>query len=1071
MKISDETAVEDIKLEDASTENFAIDPTEYLDARMEEDSQDDSIELDEMVDTRPEWVEDTTVPPGYKRRIFDNNIAISPLGIPAVLGPDGTQYRSRVSALRTLIRRKASKHDINEMLCCLKFEGWKSHELLATNRWRYRKHQREDHKTRVELMSEKSEIFKSNKDALKYVKNNFSKAKYIQLESFIDLMCVEMRLQSYNWVEDDSVPRGWKIRMVEGKKAQRLFILSPDGKSFQTRTAACQHMVRENFEDDEIDQMKLKMVEHERWEYSARVPFGWLLKENTGSKYQVSFMSREGEILESFLKANEYVKLHEGYSKLDLDLLQQLSEDISNENRIKGYQWVESNDLPKGWRFRSHIGKVERDFILSPEGKQFLCRRLAYMSMFEDDYSKEDIEIMRKFLIQEGWVCHKMLPNDNWLMSRKSDGLFLSDCGKMFKSFKQASEFIKQNCTETECGTFDSLFDMETVRKRTVRYTWSQDSTVPNGWLTRETRGKRGALLFLLSPDGEQFKSRRLALTSLIKDAADKDEIENMRAMIHHEGYERNSLLPANWFYRDVSDTAYHIYTETGDLYDSFSSVKEFMNTMDFSEDQISNMEKFEKEKLKSRKINEIASKGWECDDRLPEGFKVRVHQGKIQKAFYLARDGSQFPSAKLLLIHMLEKEYHENEVRKVKDLMCEEDGYEESDLLPSHWIMKYVVTKFKNDMGLQVTLISNTGKIFKSFVTAIEMMKASQKYTESNILRLKQLMDEKTSFRRQSSIHWQMPDSLPPGWKQRAPAGSKKEFFLSPRGHQFQSRKLALIHMIQEKYPEEYIELMRKSMHCEGFETNELFPAKWIVRYRFTASLDLTVISDEGNVFHSFSLVIDTIKDNKKYSQKDIDNIIKYIEIKRMARKKSSKIEPKIESKLYSQFEPKIESKLYSKFEPMKELRAEVKREPSTRHPKRMSNSINTTKVWSKVSSVPGSWSVLEAGNSKFFRDSEGRIFKSRRLALAHMISNQAKAGDIKRMREGLGGEGWSSSSLLPPDWWYKVSKDERQQMEVITEDGGLLTDLKTIKGFIKEIHSSYNRKFGLFLKTVLKN
>mgnify|MGYP006975721477 CR=1 FL=1 len=86
-------------------------------------------------------------------------------------------------------------------------------------------------------------------------------------------------------------------------------------------------------------------------------------------------------------------------------------------------------------------------------------------------------------------------------------------------------------------------------------------------------------------------------------------------------------------------------------------------------------------------------------------------------------------------------------------------------------------------------------------------------------------------------------------------------------------------------------------------------------------------------------------------------------------------------------------------------------------------------------------------------------------------MISNQAKAGDIKRMREGLGDEGWSSSSLLPPDWWYKVSKDERQQMEVITEDGGLLTDLKTIKGFIKEIHSSYYRKFGLFLKTVLKN
>ena len=137
---------------------------------------------------------------------------------------------------------------------------------------------------------------------------------------------------------------------------------------------------------------------------------------------------------------------------------------------------------------------------------------------------------------------------------------------------------------------------------------------------------------------------------------------------------------------------------------------------------------------------------------------------------------------------------------------------------------------------------------------------------------------------------------------------------------------------------------------------------------------------------------------------------------------------------------------------------------------PMKKSNSCNNN-VWSKASSVPSSWSVCEGENSKFFRDPEGRIFKSRRLALANMISNQAKAEDIKRMRRGLGDEGWISSSLLPPDWWYKFSKDEKQQIEVITEDGGLLSDLKTIKGFIKEIHSSYYRKFGLFLKTVLKN
>ena len=60
---------------------------------MEEDSQNDSIELVEKVDkgTMPEWVEDSTMPPSFKRRIFHNSMAVSPLRIPAVSSPDGAQ--------------------------------------------------------------------------------------------------------------------------------------------------------------------------------------------------------------------------------------------------------------------------------------------------------------------------------------------------------------------------------------------------------------------------------------------------------------------------------------------------------------------------------------------------------------------------------------------------------------------------------------------------------------------------------------------------------------------------------------------------------------------------------------------------------------------------------------------------------------------------------------------------------------------------------------------------------------------------------------------------------------------
>ena len=64
---------------------------------MEEDSQNDRIVLVKKVDkgTMPEWVEDSTMPPRFKRRIFHNSMAVSPLGIPAVPGPDGSQCKTR----------------------------------------------------------------------------------------------------------------------------------------------------------------------------------------------------------------------------------------------------------------------------------------------------------------------------------------------------------------------------------------------------------------------------------------------------------------------------------------------------------------------------------------------------------------------------------------------------------------------------------------------------------------------------------------------------------------------------------------------------------------------------------------------------------------------------------------------------------------------------------------------------------------------------------------------------------------------------------------------------------------
>ena len=127
---------------------------------------------------------------------------------------------------------------------------------------------------------------------------------------------------------------------------------------------------------------------------------------------------------------------------------------------------------------------------------------------------------------------------------------------------------------------------------------------------------------------------------------------------------------------------------------------------------------------------------------------------------------------------------------------------------------MKFVVTS-PRDTDQQYC----TGKVFKSFAIAIEIMKASKKNTESNLLQL-----------------------------QVGSSGLKLE--------------------------------VRKSFICLDALMNCFLQNELSDTGRFLASLDLTIVSDEG-IFYSFSLVIDTMKrkDNKKYSQNDINNTNKYIE------------------------------------------------------------------------------------------------------------------------------------------------------------------------------------------------
>merc|ERR1719342_293654 len=334
------------------------------------------LELEEKVeDTKPDWVEDNTVPAGWKRRIFDNNSMVH-FNIPGLLAPDGMQFRSRQNALRVLTKKKADPEILSSLSECLIHEGWEEHELLPEG-WRIRKQKKDFHKSKIEFINHKSEMFKSLKETLQYMENNYDEESLRSFQSLLELSSVELRVEGYDWRPDDSVPPGWQMRLAEGPRANKEFFLSPDGKMFATRTVAMQHMIKEEYHEKEIELMREKLVEYESWQICPDLPQGWLMKDTSN----FSLLTSEGDTLESWCTAIDYIKENEAYSEEDSERLLKAMEVKSKERRLEGYVWEEDDTVPEGWKSRRAQSKTEKQYFLSPQGQAFASRFVAYQHM------------------------------------------------------------------------------------------------------------------------------------------------------------------------------------------------------------------------------------------------------------------------------------------------------------------------------------------------------------------------------------------------------------------------------------------------------------------------------------------------------------------------------------------------------------------------------------------------------------------------------------------------------------------------------------------------------------------
>jgi hypothetical protein len=207
----------------------------------------------------------------------------------------------------------------------------------------------------------------------------------------------QARQHKYDWIDgDDTVPPGWKLRIVEGK-TRKTFFLSEDGCQFACRRSALQHLINTGASEDAVAAMRGKL-RHEGWLDDPLLPPGWKVRKAEGctnGMFDVNYyyLARDGTMFHSTRAVVNFMKRPEnGYSEADIGRIKARLENETRKNRPQKYVWLEDPQLPPGWRYRTIIkAGIRTDFVLTEAGAQFQSRRAAIEHMIAENFPPQAI--------------------------------------------------------------------------------------------------------------------------------------------------------------------------------------------------------------------------------------------------------------------------------------------------------------------------------------------------------------------------------------------------------------------------------------------------------------------------------------------------------------------------------------------------------------------------------------------------------------------------------------------------------------------------------------------------------
>ena len=607
-------------------------------------------------------------------------------------------------------------------------------------------------------------------------------------------------------------------------------------------------MIKANFSSEDVKIMRKSMGE-DGWRESVYLPKDWIYKDTAkNSTSGVVVLSDEGVIFESYLSVREFMESSEAFGENDVLKIKQLADEAGKERRKGETGWKENETLPEGWKIM--ITRTQKHF-LAPDGLRIAGRRASLQHMIKGSFSKEDVNIMRKSMSEDGWKESVYLPKD-WIYrdtarSSASGVLVLSAEGVVFDSYLNVREFMEssESFDDNDINNIKKLCDEAAKLRRKNGQDWVETDSLPMGWKMRSGKASKK---FFLAPSGEQFSGRKAALLHMFQQNFQQDEIKKMRESMCEDGWEFSDFLPNDWIFKvtyAAGNSSVHLMSQNGLLFGSYSSAKEYMKqskfygkeniakvdqlselngmrrmqqlreSMDKSENELTLQENEEKPDERNVVEHRRTAKHheWINADELPEGWKTKA-TGKV----FLSPEGKVFMGSLSILKHFSEQQ----SISQIKDFM-KKTGWKMSKLLPKNW--RYQKTK-SNSMSF----LTPYGDVLRGSVQAKALIQAKDGSETRESRNFEIFLNIRMGEQRSTAYSWNENDpTLPKGWKSRMTKGnSSKIFFISPENEQFVNRASILKRISGGKYETADLAIVRKSLELDGWEDHPALPEDW---------------------------------------------------------------------------------------------------------------------------------------------------------------------------------------------------------------------------------------------------